>query len=569
MEYGIMILFKLSMIASVMALIVLGIRLCLRNTSKIYTYIMWIFVFIRAILPISYSSAYSLWGLLRHFLSSANPSETPAYLKTAAHASGISMRAAQTAPSVLPVQEAQAKSLSFAAAFSNPLVIVSAVWLAGTIVMLCASLISMRKLKTTIRFSTLSDMDGLSKNCRIYESDRIQTAFILGFAQPAIYLPSGLTAKQKRLIIEHESVHVRRHDHQIKMAAWVILSLHWFNPLMWASYCFLNKDMELSCDEQVLRNLGGQIREDYSSLLLDLAVPNRIPSGIPLAFSEGNAKQRIKNVLCYRPIKFSTMATAMFLVIFTLYGCMGNPKQEEAVLPENTETAINETASSPVNDEELAFVKEFIDNMLDNKPEKLYNMLSPALQESADYPAHSGFEFGTYAKGKHYRINPFEPEDPPVIEKTDTGFYYRMRRPKDSPLAEYEKFHSVDVWEGTLSLESDGKGGLQVAEWEENTYNEIGSYEEYLYFTNMETFGKSSIFYVDTQYAMVHPEALAGKDLEDIFTEYFHLTDGKITHNGEIDDITRTEISYSWDDGSITFDMAHNKATGNWTIIDK
>ncbi len=130
--------------------------------------------------------------------------------------------------------------------------------------MLIYSLYSMRKLRKTVEFSTLSKTAHASANCRIYESGQIKTAFILGFFSPVIYLPKGLGSSKKQMILEHESVHIRRHDHQIKMAAWIILSLHWFNPLMWVSFYFLNKDMELSCDEQVLINLGSQIRADYS-----------------------------------------------------------------------------------------------------------------------------------------------------------------------------------------------------------------------------------------------------------------------------------------------------------------
>ena len=561
------ILLKLSLVTAIMALIVLGIRFCLKKAPKVYTYILWIFVFIRAVLPISYSSAYSLWNMLKNIFSpqySPKPSFHAGAVSALPAGSGMYTHSAGTAVSA-PVIQAGNSSFTPAAHMPNIWILAAGIWILGVAAMLLYSMYSTHKLRKTVKFATLSQTAYTPANCRVYESDQIKTAFILGFFHPVIYLPKGLAASKKRLILEHESVHIRRHDHQIKLSAWLILALHWFNPLMWISFQFLNKDMELSCDEQVLINLGSQVRADYSSLLLDLAAPNRISSGIPLSFSEGNTKIRIKNILNYRPVKFGTAAAAVLLIFITIYGCMGNPKTEADSVPETTETAFSkaissETESETPDTEEIAFVKDFVNNLIKCRGEDIYAVLSPELKEREDTFCGGGKGLWLEEPGRHIRINPFTPTDAPVIEKTADGYRYQMKRPEYPPPAEYEEFHPEDVWEGTLSIEKTDDG-LVVTEWEDYGYNEIASHEEFKW--DYRSYSFSAAVQAELVWLKAHPEETSelfyynhsNSNPEQIITDYFHLINGKVTDIQKEEEKSLQHITYSWEDGSVVFQM--------------
>ncbi len=128
----------------------------------------------------------------------------------------------------------------------------------------------------------------------------MDSPFILGLFRPRIYLPIGLVGRPREFILCHERAHLRRLDHIVKPVCWVALALHWFNPMVWAAYILMSRDIEAACDEAVIRQLGSAVKADYSKTLLALATGGRIPAPCPLAFDEGDAKGRIKNVLRYR-----------------------------------------------------------------------------------------------------------------------------------------------------------------------------------------------------------------------------------------------------------------------------
>lgn len=554
-----LVLLKLSLVTSIMALIVLGIRFCLRKAPKVYTYVLWIFVFIRAALPISYSSAYSLWNILKLAFSPQYSTEPSFHTAAVSVLPADSVMYAHSAASSATVMQAGNTSASAMTHMPSIWILTVGIWILGVSAMLLYSIYSMQKLRKTVKFATLSKTAYTPANCRVYESDEIKTAFILGFFHPAIYLPKRLTESQKRLILEHESVHICRHDHQIKLAAWLILALHWFNPLMWISFQFLNKDMELSCDEQVLIHLGSQVRADYSSLLLDLAAPNRISSGIPLAFSEGNTKIRIKNILNYRPVKFGSAAAAILLIFITVYGCMGNPEKEPDSTAKETEAEIEkETAITPEEKEELAFVQNFVNNLIDCHGEEIYAALSPELKEREDTFCGAGKGLWLETPGRHIRINPFDPTDAPVIEKTSTGYRYQMKRPEYPPPPEYQDFHSTDVLEGTLAIEKTDSG-LTVTEWEEYGYNEIASQEEFEW--NYQYYSFSDDAQAELDWIESHPEEASelfyydNTNAEEILTNRFHLINGKVTDIQKDEQNGLKHITYSWEDGSVVFRM--------------
>lgn len=187
--------------------------------------------------------------------------------------------------------------------------VLAGVWLAGAVTMAGCGLISYLRLRRRL-FDAIRAPDGA------WEHPAVDSPFILGMLRPRIYLPAGLTGRPRQFILCHERAHLRRLDHIVKPVCWAALALHWFNPLVWAAYLLMSRDIEAACDEAVIRHLGSQVKADYSTTLLALATGRRLPAPSPLAFDEGDAKGRIKNVLGYRrPALWVIVVSAVMAVM--------------------------------------------------------------------------------------------------------------------------------------------------------------------------------------------------------------------------------------------------------------
>ena len=130
----------------------------------------------------------------------------------------------------------------------------------------------------------------------IYICDYISSPFVIGTVKPKIYLPSTLNENETEYVIAHEKHHIKRFDHIVKLLAFIALTLHWFNPFVWLAFELAMQDMEMSCDEAVIKKLGDDVRSSYSQSLLNFATGKHIFAGTPLAFGEGDTKIRIKNL---------------------------------------------------------------------------------------------------------------------------------------------------------------------------------------------------------------------------------------------------------------------------------
>jgi len=162
----------------------------------------------------------------------------------------------------------------------------------------------------------------------VYLADHIDTAFVLGVLQPKIYLPSNVPERERSFILAHEQHHIRRFDPVMKLLAYVALCIHWFNPLVWIAFVLAGKDMEMSCDEAVIRKLGSEIRADYAASLLRLTTHKKLISGMPLAFGEGDTKGRIANMAKWRkPAKWLAGVCAV-LCICVVAVCAFNPEED-------------------------------------------------------------------------------------------------------------------------------------------------------------------------------------------------------------------------------------------------
>ncbi len=270
---------NMSITAAMAACAVCVIRMLLKKAPKGISYAMWAIVLFRAVCPVSFSSLFSFLGSMDN-IGPATPGGT---------AGGGLQAAVSAAGPSLP------ETLLTAGAV---------IWITGVIAMIAYSVISYMLLKRKISTATLV-------HGNIYESDRIASPFVCGLIRPKIYLPVSLAEENRRYVLAHEQTHIRRRDYLIKPLAFLVLAVHWFNPLMWAAYLLMSRDIEMSCDERVIKALGSEIKTDYSHALLTLATNCRAICGTSLAFSGSNARARIRNVLSYKRPAFWIMMAAV------------------------------------------------------------------------------------------------------------------------------------------------------------------------------------------------------------------------------------------------------------------
>ncbi len=318
---------NMSITASFAALGVTLIRIPMKKAPKVFSYALWAVVLYKLICPFTVETALSLVPVkaepiphsiiytrtpsvdsgikfVDYYINQAianivapdqapTPSPTPA--TTPARAPSPTPA---PSPTTAPTPSPQTPYNPIAAfdtgqdLMQNILFTLSCVWLAGIIFFLLYTIASYVRLKYRLR-----EAIPIQKN--VYETDRIKTAFVLGFISPKIYMPAGLASRETGCILKHEQTHIKRRDYIIKPLALFAVFVHWFNPVIWLSYHFAMRDMELSCDESVLKHYGSDIRRDYSNTLLSLSVKqNELIS--PLAFGETGVKARIRNMLNYK-----------------------------------------------------------------------------------------------------------------------------------------------------------------------------------------------------------------------------------------------------------------------------
>ena len=307
-------LLNLSISASWLVLVVLALRLVLKRAPKWVNVLLWGMVALRLMLPFSIESALSLIPSAET-LSPEVVRFDPAPTIT----SGVEFIDNAVNPSL---------SESFAAAplaSVNPLYVwtylAGWVWLIGLAAMLLYALVSYLRLRRRVSASI-----PLREN--IYVCDEVPSPFILGIVRPRIYLPSALDETQRGSVLSHERAHLARRDHWWKPLGYALLAVYWFNPLLWLAYTLLCRDIELACDERVLRGMdAGQVK-DYSSALLACSVPRRMLAACPLAFGEVGVGARVKNALRYKKPAFWVVAASVIVCIVVAVCFLTNPRTD-------------------------------------------------------------------------------------------------------------------------------------------------------------------------------------------------------------------------------------------------
>lgn len=304
---------NMSIAASWLILAVVLLRFALKKAPKWIAVLLWGVVAVRLVVPFSFESALSLIPSAETFNAHNIQYETPA----------ISSGIPAVNNAVNPVQ-----GETFAtnpAASVNPLYvwtfIVSVIWLIGIAAMLLYAVISYVRVRQSVGESVPYEGD-------IFLCDHVKSPFILGLVRPKIYLPSSMDAASMEPVIAHEKAHLTRCDHWWKPVGFLILTVHWFNPLCWIAYVLLCRDIELACDEKVIRQMDLNGKKQYSTALLEFSTGRRLVTICPLAFGVVGVKERVKNVLNYKKPAFWLIVVAIIACGVVTVCFATNPKQE-------------------------------------------------------------------------------------------------------------------------------------------------------------------------------------------------------------------------------------------------
>lgn len=334
---------NMSLSASVVILAVILARFLLQRAPKKWSYLLWSVVAFRLCCPVSLESVFSIFRAapVRPAVTSvtaAGGANTIQYIPQ-----NIGMMAQPQINIGTPaVSGAVSSSLPAAEPIysANPLQVWiflgAMVWAVGMAVLFLYTVISYLDMRQKV--STAVCLEG-----NVWQSDEVGSPFILGFVGSKIYIPYGLEGERLQYVLEHERYHIKRRDHIIKALAFVLLAVHWFNPLCWLAFRLMGEDMEMSCDEKVLDD-NGNIRKAYSTALLSFATGGRFPAASPLAFGETAVKTRIKNALKWKKPKTWATALAAVLCLALVVSCAVNPAGERAApQPSNPDQEVKTT----------------------------------------------------------------------------------------------------------------------------------------------------------------------------------------------------------------------------------
>lgn len=321
---------NMSITATWLALAVIVLRLLLKKAPKFLTVILWGFVAVRLCFPFSIESIFSL-------IPSAEPIPESIFFS----------QAPEVQSGVPPIDNAVNNLLSGLLATIpeesvNPMQAIlfaaCVVWAAGIVAMLGYTLFSFLQIRKKVRESVR-----LKEN--IWICDSVDTPFILGIFDPQIYLPSAMDEQDMAYVIAHEQAHLKRRDHLWKPFGFLLLSVHWFNPVLWIAYVLLCRDIECACDEKVIQENGTGIKKAYSAALINCSVPRKSISACPLSFGEVAVKERVKGVLNYKKPAFWIIIAAVAALVITAVCLLTNPKgNNDTHENENNESNVTATA---------------------------------------------------------------------------------------------------------------------------------------------------------------------------------------------------------------------------------
>lgn len=336
-------------ILTLVILAVLLVRLLLRRLPKKYSYLLWSVVGIRMLLKLQLPSRFgllSLWHYMTQQISGSQLLTAPKQLTNMQKITDPQAGAQNLQPAGQLITgqtvTGAARGLSQAGAkagsgWDHLLQICMLIWIAGMIVLLLYGILSYFKCRRMT-------VQAVHMEGNIWECDHLATPFVLGIVRSRIYIPFHLSAEEKPYILAHETYHIRRGDPIVRLLAFVLLTFYWINPFVWIAYFLMIRDMEMSCDEAVLLQLGTQIKKAYSNSLLTFATGRKQVTFSPLAFGESGTSGRIKNILDFKKPKVWGSLLAILAVILAAVFCLTSQKTEDDTSASQSEQQVTDSS---------------------------------------------------------------------------------------------------------------------------------------------------------------------------------------------------------------------------------
>ena len=314
-----LLILNMSLTAGYVMVAIVIIRACIKKSAKWVIGILWLVVFIRLLLPVSFSSEFSIFSTIPQ---SDIPLDGILFSEPPEIHSGL--------PYINSIINPAIKESARTQMGISIIHLAAAIWAVGFAAILIYSIISYVKLKRSLSSAVI-----LFEN--VFQSDKISAPFVVGFFKPRIYIPFGLSDESLKNVLLHENAHILRKDHIIKPLAFLLSSIHWFNPLIWTAYFLFSSDIEMACDEKAIKKMDTKERKTYSDTLLSLSANKNYAIVCPIAFGEVSVKQRIKKALSYKKPPFWLIIGAFIITTAAVAALIANPVKEKdsAAIPDS------------------------------------------------------------------------------------------------------------------------------------------------------------------------------------------------------------------------------------------
>ena len=399
---------NMSISASWVMVAVLALRFCLKKAPKWVNVLLWGIVAVRMVFPFSIESVLSLIPSAETISPSIMMEQSPSV---------------QTGVPALNHVINPVISGSFTpapGASANPLQIwipvLAGIWLFGIAALFLYSAVSYWRLRRKV-------CEAVILRGNIYQSEKVCSPFVLGIIRPKIYLPYHMDSREMDHVIAHEQTHIRRKDHWWKPLGFLLLTTHWFNPLMWLSYILLCRDIELACDEKVIRKMSNEQRADYTQALVACSVDRRLITACPLAFGEIGVKERVKSVMNYKKPAFWIVLASVIVCAVIAVCFLTNPIGFQFDVSANTIVSANHfdmrNADDPVAIEmtpaQIGELNSRLAGVKNCKRSDKYAGLTPGYQISAQMQ-----------DGSYIRISGYSLSDNTMVDIEQSGKRYAV-----------------------------------------------------------------------------------------------------------------------------------------------
>ncbi|HBA50278.1 MAG TPA: hypothetical protein DCZ91_21295 [Lachnospiraceae bacterium] len=439
--------FNMGIAAGWVILAVLLLRFFLRKAPRSLCCILWALAAARLVCPIFLESGFSLIpsaeAVPREILTMQEPAVESGF-------SRLDNR----------INMAISDSMSSGAGDSaNPMQVIvwaaARLWAAGAAAMLLYSVVTWCILRRRVTAALRTEEN-------IWICDAVKSPFILGILSPHIYLPSDLAEPELGCVVAHEKAHLKRHDHWWKPFGFLLLSLYWFHPLCWIAYILFCQDMELACDERVIREMGDAEKKNYAEALLACSIPRHMVSACPVAFGEAGVKKRIKSVLNYRKPAFWVMGMAAAACAIAAICFLTNPSGGKWEQSDADKVELRRMIQAV--DKKVAYVFAVYEN--DRVPGKLL----AGFTNSSGQIGYAVFEQNSTKGEAGYRLKGCRPLGEELLENDTLGLYWGFDRSVTVVLSRNQNLAYVEAKVGEETLQAENAGNLYapsmlVLEW--------------------------------------------------------------------------------------------------------